>query len=272
VDVATSYLTGPALAHWQAVAEPRPYSFEEFKTLLFQRFDLVDPAIHARRMLSELQQGSRSAVEHLRQFEFWSSLLPDQSEGEKVHSFLRSLHPKTQRECSINPVNQRQWTHFADVSRCFLSHALASSSAAAVLTEFHPEFVQQGNVSRHPSGDEDWQQVAPRRGRQQQQSSSYAAAARQPPRARSRSQSGAARPLPPPRQSGQARRAGATGVGNSSNTLREYRNAVGDRFCRTSAVRNTCFLPPGRCLCCFQGGHLYKDCKSRPMSSDAKPN
>jgi hypothetical protein len=137
VDVATSYLTGPALAHWQCAAGEGHHSFAEFKVLLFQRFDLVDPSIHARRMLTDLKQGERSALDHVRTFEYWCSHVVDQSEGEKVHMFLHSLNPRSQRACSVNPLTQRQWDNFAEASRCFLSNAMAASPSAA-LTEMAP--------------------------------------------------------------------------------------------------------------------------------------
>jgi hypothetical protein len=246
--------------------------------LLFQRFDLVDPSIHARRMLTDLKQGERSALDHIRTFEYWCSHVVDQSEGEKVHMFLHSLNPRSQRACSVNPLTQRQWDNFAEASRCFLSNAMAASPSAA-LTEMAPF----EPVAAPPSGTQGGAQrqrnapwtVVQQRGngnnKRGQQGGSYAAAAAKQPRGGGAASPSASRPAP--RQLVGGGRGGRTGAGNSNGTQLEYRNAVGQPFVRSGTVRNVCFRKGAeRCLCCFAVGHHYGECKSRPQPDGAVPS
>ena len=119
---AGALLKGTALDWWSSLAEPgappagvappsspdssKPTTFVEFVARLRGRFQPIDSAQTARVQLDDLRQGPKQSVQdYISSFRALLVRVPDMSEGDRVHRFIRGLRAQIATQLRVNGVS-----------------------------------------------------------------------------------------------------------------------------------------------------------------------
>jgi hypothetical protein len=106
-------LKGAALDWWSSLSDAgaspdstKPTTFANFALRLRGRFQPINSAQTARLQLDDLRQGPKQAVQdYISAFRTLIVHVPDMSEGDRVHRFLRGLRPNIATQLRVNGVS-----------------------------------------------------------------------------------------------------------------------------------------------------------------------
>ena len=164
----SAQLSGAALDWWDSLTEAeraaQSDSLTAFEGALRKRFQPVNSADTARRLLDELQQGPRQSVhEYISAFRRLLAAVPDMSEADRTHRFMQGLRPAVHTQLRIHGVSSLddaiiKASRIGSLSQ-FAAGAAGSHAAAAARSDAmdlsHLELHGIEGLESLTTGDED---------------------------------------------------------------------------------------------------------------------